>query len=257
MRGKRGKEKKKKGFSFVSAGKFLLLRVLLPVALVFAVCAGVLGYLKGSGLFPLKQVAFTGNKNLSDRDLAALLGVHVGQNMFGLSKQALSERLLASPWVKMAAVRKEALSGRIVVRVEERKPFVIIKRDGVMWLASRSGRLLEPVKAGSVPFLPVIVADVKNYPDTLREGILLARRLKDRGYFSRPVTILANAAPEDLSMQDGDVKVLVGFGGYNQKLDKLAELESEIQKRNISASSIDLRFANRVIVTPVTETIVK
>ncbi len=254
MRGKRGKEKK--GF-FAKAGKFLLLKVLLPVALVFGVSAGVFGYLKGSGLFlfPLRQVVFTGNKNLSDGELTSLLGVRVGQNMFGLSKRAMSERLLASPWVKMAAVRKNVLSGRIAVRVEERRPFVIIQRDGMMWLASRSGRLLEPVKTGSAPFLPVVVADVKDYPDTFRESILLARCLKNRGYFSQPITIKADVPPEDLSMQDGNVTVFVGFGGYNQKLDKLAELEGAIQKRGINASSIDLRFANRVIVTPVTETV--
>ncbi len=254
MRGKRGREKKKKNFS-ATAGKFLLLKVLLPAALVFGVSAGVFGYLKGSRFFALRQVVFTGNKNLTDRDLTALLGVRVGQNMFGLSKRTMSERLLASPWVKMAAVRKNVLSGRIAVCVEERKPFVIIQRDGMMWLASRSGRLLEPVKAGSVPFLPVIVADVKNFPDTFRESILLARCLKDRGYFSQPITIKADVPPEALSMQDGNVTVFVGSGGYDRKLDRLAELEGAIQQRGINASSIDLRFANRVIVTPVTETV--
>jgi cell division septal protein FtsQ len=252
VRGKRGKEKKS---FFGSVGKFLLLKILLPVIVVFAVAAAGYGYLKGSGLFPLKKVVFTGNKNLTDGELTALLGVHTGQNMLGLSKRELSERLLASPWIKMVAVRKEVLSGRIAVCVEERKPFVIIERAGTMWLASRSGRLLDPVKAGSVPFLPVVVADVKNYPDTFRESILLARRLKDHGYFARPVTIRADVPPEDLSMQAGGVAVLVGYGGYDQKLDKLAELEGEIQKRNINASSIDLRFANRVIVTPVVETV--
>lgn len=254
MRGKRGKEKKRKNV-FASALRSLLLKFILPAALVFAVAAGGFGYLRGSGLFPLKKVVFTGNKNLTDKDLIALLGVHAGQNMFGLSKRALTERLLASPWVKIVAVRKEVLSGRIVVRVEEREPFVIIERDGVMWLASRSGRLLEPVKAGTVPFLPVIVADVVNYPETFRESILLARLLKDRGYFARQISIRADVPPENLCLQAGNVVVLVGYGDYAQKLDKLAELESEIRKRNISASSIDLRFANRVIVTPVVETV--
>ena len=257
MRNKRGKEKKGKKAFFASAGKSLLFKFLLPAAVLLALTSGVFGYMKKSGFFPLKEIAISGNRNLSKKELTALLGVHMGQNMFGISKRSLSERLFSSPWVKAAAVRKELLSGRIVVSIEERKPFVIIKRDGAMWLASRSGRLLEAVNAGTVPFLPVVIADVLHYPDTFRESIILARLLKDRGYFSRPVTIRADVPTENLAMEAGNVIVLVGYGDYEQKLDKLSELESEIQRRNINASSIDLRFANRVIVTPVTETVLK
>ncbi|MDA8172132.1 MAG: FtsQ-type POTRA domain-containing protein [Nitrospiraceae bacterium] len=263
MRGRKNKNRKKTkmggpgGPHFIAAGKALFLKAIISLALVVAACAALFGYMRSNGMFPLRKVVFEGNKNLSNGELLALLKVRAGQNMLELSRKDLSERLLASPWVQQAAVRKEILTGRIAVRVDERKPFVIIRRDGVMWLADIQGRLLEPMRAGVAPFLPVIDSDVKDYPDTFREAVLLARCLRDRGYFQRPIQIMAACPPEDLSMQSADEVVRVGFGDYGQKLNMLAELESEIAKRQIKASVIDLRFANRVIVTPVVAQAVK
>ncbi|MDA8086532.1 MAG: FtsQ-type POTRA domain-containing protein [Nitrospiraceae bacterium] len=249
MKGRKNKNRKK--------GRGLLLKAAIPLVLAAAVFMALRGYMRSNGMFPLKKIVFVGNRNLSSGELLALLNVKAGQNMLRMSKRDLTERLLASPWVEAAAVRKEILTGRIVARVDERKPFVIIRRDGVMWLADFQGRLLEPLRAGTVPFLPVIDADVRNYPDTFREAVLLARCLKKLGYFQRPIQIMAACPTEELSMQSGDEIIRVGFGDYGQKLNMLAELESEIAKRQIKASVVDLRFANRVIVTPVVAQVAK
>jgi cell division septal protein FtsQ len=48
---------------------------------------------------------------------------------------------------------------------------------------------------------------------------------------------------------------VVGEGEYEDKLARLADIEKEIKDRNISVDYIDLRFANRVLVSPVTEVI--
>jgi hypothetical protein len=98
--------------------------------------------------------------------------------------------------------------------------------------------------------------------------------LKSRGYFQSPLVINAAGGTETLSMKIGSDKkdagidaqggdgeggggggilVRVGFGDYEQKLLKLEELKSEIDRRGIRASAIDLRFANRVVVTPIAE----
>lgn len=242
---------------FFAAAKAFLLKAAVSAAILVAASAALFGYMRSSGKFPLKGVVFKGNKNLSTGDLMALLKVKTGQNMLKLSKRDLSKRLLSSPWVEKAAVRKEILNGRLVIRVNERKPFVLIRRGAVTWIADFQGRLLEPVRPGVAPFLPVIDADVRDYPDTFREAVLLARSLKDHGYFQRPIEIMASCPPEELSMRSEDEIVRIGFGDYGQKLDKLAELESEMEKRQIRASAIDLRFANRVIVTPVAEQVEK
>jgi cell division septal protein FtsQ len=49
--------------------------------------------------------------------------------------------------------------------------------------------------------------------------------------------------------------VKVGAGDYKEKLQRLLELEEDIQRRQITVDYIDVRFANRVVVKPIKEVI--
>jgi len=51
------------------------------------------------------------------------------------------------------------------------------------------------------------------------------------------------------------VVVKIGSGEYEEKLARLADIEQEIKQRNISVDYIDLRFANRVLVSPVNQVV--
>lgn len=226
----------------------------LSLALVVALAGSALWYeARKNNFFPLKQIVITGNKNLSSRRIISVLGVKTGANMLDLSKKQLAWTLSQEPWVKRVSLRNEVLNGRLYIKVKEREPFVLIQRDGGVWIADVQGRLLEELAPGASKILPVIYADVKNYRETFKEAILFARRLKDKGYFSQPIAINASCPPEDLSMELNGMDVKVGYGNYRRKLDKLEELQSEVERRGIHASSMDLRFANRVIVSPVAE----
>jgi cell division septal protein FtsQ len=202
---------------------------------------------------PVREIVFYGNRNLSAAELTALLKVKEGENLFGMSSKGLSAKLLVSPWIKSAAVRREVLAGRLLVRLEEREPFALLRKDGALWIADEQGLLLERIDGGAPPLLPVIEADAARYRQTFDEAILLARLLRQKGFFDRQIAVVADVPPEALSMRLGDVVVRVGYGDYERKLEKLRELEGEIARRGIPAEAIDLRFANRVIVSPVKE----
>jgi cell division protein FtsQ len=61
--------------------------------------------------------------------------------------------------------------------------------------------------------------------------------------------------PEELSSIIDGMVVKVGAGEYKEKLERLLELEEDIQSRQITVDYIDLRFANRVVVKPIKEVI--
>lgn len=227
-------------------------------AVVFAIAVllagAIYGYLNfARGLFPLKQIVITGNRNLQTAEVESLLGVKLGQDMAGLAKGRLADRLKGSAWVERLSLRNEFYSGRILVRLKEREPFALIKKGGRIWIADSKGKLLEQVGEGVEPLLPVIEADPEAYPETFREAMIFARLLKEAGSFDKPLTIFANTDPDGLAMDIDGVAIKVGFGEYERKLEKLRELKAEISRRQIRADSIDLRFANRVIVSPVRE----
>jgi cell division protein FtsQ len=61
--------------------------------------------------------------------------------------------------------------------------------------------------------------------------------------------------PEELSSIIDGMVVKVGAGEYKEKLERLLQLEEDIQRRQITVDYIDLRFANRVVVKPIKEVI--
>ncbi|MBA3060332.1 MAG: cell division protein FtsQ [Nitrospirae bacterium] len=122
------------------------------------------------------------------------------------------------------------------------------------------GNLLEELKGESIPFLPIISGDpFKNSPDVLGEVFNLVRTMKDKGFIAVKdrieIIIPHGAGPEDISMQVDGMLVKVGHGEYEEKLQRLLELEDEIMRRGIPVDYIDLRFANKVIVKPINEVI--
>jgi len=51
------------------------------------------------------------------------------------------------------------------------------------------------------------------------------------------------------------VVIRMGQGDYERKLSRLLALEDEIKKRQIAVDYVDLRFANRVVVKPISEVV--
>jgi cell division septal protein FtsQ len=46
--------------------------------------------------------------------------------------------------------------------------------------------------------------------------------------------------------------VKIGAGGYDEKLERLIQLEEDLKDRNIPVDYIDLRFGDKAIVKPIT-----
>jgi cell division protein FtsQ len=234
-------------------------RALVIAAMLFVVCSGLIGgvwlYRLSPGLFPVKEISFFGNVHLSDGDLKSLMAVTPDEGLLRLSAKRLSAKLLKSPWIKDASVRKE-FPGRISVRVHEASPFAILEMKGRAFLIDEKGKVLEEMKS-SVPFLPVITADPFRNRDVFMEAVDLAGVLKEKRIATERnrVEIVAGNSPESISMILDNVLIKVGQGNYEQKLNRLFELENEIKRRAIAVNYVDLRFADRVIVKPISEVV--
>ena len=192
---------------------------------------------------------------MSDGDLRSLMAVPPHEGLLRLSAKGLSTELLKSPWIKDASVRKE-FPCRISVRVHEVSPFAILEMRGRSFLIDEKGKVLDEMKS-SVPFLPVITADPFKNRDIFMDAIRLAGVLKEKRIATERnrVEIIAGKSPESISMILDNVLIKVGQGDYEQKLNRLFELENEIKRRAIAVDYVDLRFADRVVVKPISEVV--
>lgn len=238
---------------------FFRLRTLGIGVVLMGMCAAVLLsfriYRASESFFPLREIVWYGNLHLSEGELRTMSGLNGGEGLFHISTKGISEKLLKSPWIKDVSIRKE-FPRSVSIRIQESSPFAILEMKGRSFLVDEQGRLLEEMK-GAIPFLPVITADPFGDRENFMEALLLARALKDKKIATERgrVEIVAGKGPESISMVLDSVLIKIGQGNYEQKLSRLFELEEEIRKRAIAVDYVDLRFANRVVVKPISEVV--
>ena len=109
-------------------------------------------------MFPVKEIIFSGNKHLTDNELKAIMGLKENEGLIGISSRDLSAKLLKSAWVRSVSFRKD-FPHRLLVRIEESAPYALLEMNGRTFFVDDRGNLLEEIKGGSVPFLPVISGD--------------------------------------------------------------------------------------------------
>lgn len=249
------KRKDRKG----SGKRLLVVRSLILISLLLLIVTGVVFsfwlYRTSNEIFPVREVVFYGNTHLSDGELRMMAGIDKNAGILRLSANGVSEKLLKSQWIKDISIRKE-LPYRILIKILEASPFAILELKGRSFLIDEKGRMLEEIK-GSVPFLPIITADPFRNRDNFMEALHLARVLRDRKIATERgrVEIIADKGPEGISMVLDNVVIKIGCGDYEQKLQRLFQLEDEIRRRAIAVDYVDLRFANRVVVKPINEVV--
>jgi cell division protein FtsQ len=225
--------------------------------LIMAIGACVYLYMNPiKSVFPVKHVLFIGNRHLSDDELKVLSGIKGYERMFLISNNEVIQRLLKSPWIRSVAVRKE-FPGTMTMVIKESEPFALLDMHDHLFLIDENGKLLEEIKDDSIPFLPVITGDPYRDSKGFSEALKLAKMMTDKGISleTNYIEIILNK-PHELSLTIDGTVVKIGSGMYEEKLEKLIELEEEIKNRGIRVDYIDLRFADKAIVKPVNSEVI-
>ena len=250
----KGRSKTRNGLK-ISLKGLLTKRSLALGALILFIGVGVMAsfglYRASTRAFRVNEVIFYGNMHLSDGELKALAGIDNQEGLLKLSSREVSERVKKSPWIKAVSIRKD-FPHRVLIKVQETSPFAILEMKGRAFLIDEKGRMLEEMR-DAVPFLPIIATDPSKNRDNFTEALSLARVLKDRKIAAERnrVEIIADKGPENISLVMDNVVIKIGRGNYEQKLDRLFELEEEIKRRAVAVDYVDLRFSNRVVVKPI------
>lgn len=208
-------------------------------------------------LFPIKRISFTGNRHLTDDELRTLAGVRLDESLIMVSGKKIGRQLFRSPWVRSVSLMRE-LPDTLAITIKEAEPFALLDMDGHLFLIDEKGNLLEELKGDAVPFLPVITGDPFKEKEGFSQALNLVSLMNHKGLLSERdnIGIMAHNANE-LSITIDGIVVKIGAGGYEEKLDRLAQLEENIKKMGISVDYIDLRFLNKAIVKPITDRVDK
>jgi cell division protein FtsQ len=212
-----------------------------------------------SGFLQVDHIVVHGNERLSKGEVLALLeGLH-GESLFGTDLDTWRRRLLASPWVRDAALRR-SLPSTVDVAISERTPAGIGRVGGEMYLVDERGILIDqygPQYADlDLPLIDglAIASSDGSAADTARAE--LASRII-AAVHARPelakkvsqvdVTDLHNASV----ILSGDPAVIyLGDDNFVQRLQSYVDLAPALRERVPLIDYVDLRFDDRVYVRP-------
>src|SRR3990167_2886426 len=84
----------------------------------------------------------------------AAAAIEAGTSLFRLDTGAAVSRIVAIPEIRRAEIVRE-LPDRVVISVEERRPFTLVHAGRLHWL-DEEGRLLGPAAEAVAPSVPVV-----------------------------------------------------------------------------------------------------
>jgi len=208
----------------------------------------------------IDRIVVRGNERLSKGEVLAVLSGLRGESLVWTDLNAWRRRLLASPWVRDAALRR-SLPSTVEVVVLERQPIGVGRINGDMYLVDDRGVVIDqygpqyadldlpiidglsaaPGESGSMTDEPRaelaarLIAALKAKPD-------IARRLSQVD-----VADLHNASV----ILAGDPAIIqLGEELFLQRIQSYLELAPTLRERVPDIDYVDLRFDERIYVRP-------
>lgn len=176
----------------------------------------------GKSGFRVEQIEVTGLKRM-DRMTVYAVALQDKQNetsMLSVDLDAIRQRLLRYGWIADAHVSRR-LPDTLLVDIVERKPAAVWQDNGQLTLIDSTGVLLDPVRADSVPNLPLVIGPGADRQEASYQTLLAAApALKPR---ITAATWVGNRR-WDLTFESGET-LLLPEDGAASALVKFAELD--------------------------------
>jgi cell division protein FtsQ len=235
----------------------------LTVAVVVPISVGWYGaqVVASSPTLHVSNVRVRGIEHLSRGEVLALLGDLQGQHILETDLDEWHARLLRSPWVAQAALRR-VLPSTIEVFVGERVPIAIGRLGSDLYLVDESGVVIDEYgpnyAAFDLPIVDGLVARPRGggeaavVPERAALASALLETLSGRPDLGARVSQIDVANPRDaVVLLDGDRALLhLGYARFAERLDGYLEMDEALRARVPDIEYVDLRFEGRMYVRP-------
>jgi cell division protein FtsQ len=225
----------------------------LAIAIIVAGGAAGLRWLLTTEHFAVASVEVRGVSRVPPDQILAAAAIQRGTNIFKLDTIGVTGRVESLPEVRRADVVRE-LPNRVVISVEERRPFTLVHGGRLHWM-DEEGRLLGASPEAVAPPMPVIsglsaeeLASMRTAPGPkARAAIGVIRALLRSGN-----GLTAEISEIDMSRREGPVlytvdgvEVRLGTEDWDERLVRLEGVLSQIATQDVR--TVDLRFRDQVV----------
>ena len=254
-------KKLKRGISNLDLSCIFLTLItgLSKVVLLFAFSYGLFSgyrFITQSPQFDVNRIILVGHKQLSKEELNLWIGSIIGENIFQLELDKISQRLVEHPWVESASARK-VFPQEINILIKERTPFAKIQLEQI-YVMDNFGVLLgkEVEGVNQLPFITGINAkNIKlgsNVADEeIINGLHIMHSLNQLSIFEKkPIenVHISNKSRVTFSTHNHDIKVHIRPEIVNENFKNLVLALGAIEKNEYDLNYIDLSFSNKIVV---------
>lgn len=208
----------------------------------------------------ITRINISGNSRMSRGEVVALLDGLRGANMVTVDLESWRLKLLGSPWVAEAAIRR-VLPGTVAVAISERQPMGIGRVGDDLYLIDDRGGVIDQFGPNYAEFdLPIIdglaAPPRDNGPliDEVRAGFAahVLASLQAHPSLARRVSELdVRDARDAVLLLKGDTTLVrLGNEQFAERLQSYLDLAPALRERIAGIDYVDLRFDERVYVRP-------
>lgn len=192
--------------------------------------------------FAVEEVRITGNREVSEIDVFAQIGLDGWTSLVGFNAIEARTRILELPWVEQASVRKVYPSA-LEVRITEKTPFAIWQQGRQLTLIEQDGSPIAPLRGGRHRDLPLIVG----YGAAERASDFLPR-IRAVEDFGDRVRGFVRVADRRWNLRlDNGLTIKLPERDPETVLQELVELDRSHQILSRDIVAIDLRLPDRFV----------
>jgi cell division protein FtsQ len=217
--------------------------------------------LLGAPVLQVSRITLRGNERLSKGEVLALLDGLRGRNIVSVDLAQWQSRLLASPWVEQAHLRR-VLPSRVDVELRERHPIGIARLAEALYLVDAAGVVIDEYGPNyadlDLPLIDGLAAKPEHDASAVDEPrARLAARVIDalqrRPDLAKRVSLIdVSDAHDAMVMLEQDTAMLrLGEDDFVDRIQQYLDVATALRERVEQIDYVDLRFDERLYVRPV------
>lgn len=257
---KRAHVKPSRKRSPASRHAWMVVRLLVPVVLIgYGAYRGVT-LIAASPSLQIGHMVVRGHERMSTGEVLSLVEGLRGQNILGISLDEWQNKLLTSPWVESATIRR-VLPATLEITVHERRPMGIGRIGATMYLIDHKGVIVDEYGPAYADLdLPIIDGlgaapqDGGSIVDATRAEFAarVMAALSTRPEMAEQVSQIDVSDLHDaVVILDGDPALLrLGDTEFVARLQQYIDLAPALRERLSAIDYVDLRFGERLYVRP-------
>ena len=218
-----------------------------------------IGFVLASDALTVTRITVQGNQRMSRGEVLGLLDGLSGTSIVLTDLESWRQKLLMSPWVADASIRR-MFPGTLTVVIEERQPIGIGRITGTLYLIDKTGTVIDEFGPNyadlDLPIVDGLSPKGEEDQSMVQARAALAGRLMSE--LARRPKLAGQVSQIDVSdsrnaivLLKGDTALLrVGDERFTERLQSYLDLMPALRERIPDIDYVDLRFDERVYVRP-------